>query len=172
MGKELMWACALLPEEVNQEIVSICKRANRRIGLPETVFKFPLHISLKKSWECDRFLDARQDVAEYLKQSDRFSITTGSPSLHKGMIWLSVNVDEKLKQLHEGLDALLETKYGVPRSTEDLRFHPHISLFTRGDGNRLSAIQQILAKELLPVRAEIRRVVVGGAIHRDTYYEL
>ena len=131
-----------------------------------------LRITLKKSWECDRFLDAQRDVAEYLKQSGRFSITTESPSLYKGMIWLPVKVDEKLKRVHVGLDALLEAKYGILRSETDLRFHPHISLFTGGDGKRMSAMQKILEKEMSPITVEIRRVVVGGAIHRDTFYEL
>ena len=50
MSKELMWACALLPEEVNREIVAIRKGANREISLPETVFGFPLHVLPRKRW--------------------------------------------------------------------------------------------------------------------------
>ena len=172
MGRELMWACAILPGDINREIVTACKRENREIGLPETVFKFPLHISLKKSWECDSFLDVQHDVAGFLKMSGSFSITTGSPSLHKGMIWLPVNAGENLQNIHEGLDKLLETKYGVPPSEADIRFHPHISLFTRGDRNRMQVMQQILEKELKPITVNISRVVVGGAIHRDTYYDI
>lgn len=172
MSKELMWACALLPEDVNQAIVSICKRANREIGLPETVFKFPLHVSLKKSWECEHFPDAQRDIIDFLKRNGRFSIRTGVPVMHKGMIWLPVNADEELKQIHKGLDTLLEAKYGVSRSAADILFHPHISLFTRGDRNRMSGMLQLLEKELSPITTQISRVVVGGAIHRDTFYEL
>ena len=90
----------------------------------------------------------------------------------KELMWLPVNVDEKLKQIHAGVDALLETKYSVRRSEADLRFQPHISLFTKGDRNRMPEMLQLLGKELSPITAEIRRVVVGGAIHRDTYYDI
>ena len=46
---ELMWACAILPEKEETAIKSICKRLNKGVGLPETVFRFPLHISLKRA---------------------------------------------------------------------------------------------------------------------------
>lgn len=57
MGKELMWVCGLLPQKEQEKLVEICKEANREIGLPEVVFKFPLHISMKKSFYVtdDRF---------------------------------------------------------------------------------------------------------------------
>lgn len=43
MDKELMWACAIIPQELNHRIVTVCKTVNRDINLPENVFRFPLH---------------------------------------------------------------------------------------------------------------------------------
>ena len=105
---ELMWACAILPEKEETAIKSICKRLNKEVGLPETVFRFPLHISLKKSWYCDRFEAAQTDVADYLKHCGSFDIDIGKPILHKNMIWLPVGVTEELQEIHNGLDLLLE----------------------------------------------------------------
>jgi hypothetical protein len=55
MANELMWVCALLPDDINRELVDICREVNRNIGLPEDVFRFPLHISMKKSFRTKEF---------------------------------------------------------------------------------------------------------------------
>ena len=169
---ELMWACAILPEKEETAIKGICKRLNKGVGLPETVFRFPLHISLKKSWDCDRFEAAQTDVADYLKHCGSFDIDIGKPILHKNMIWLPVGVTEELQEIHNGLDLLLERKYAVPRTAFDTSFHPHISLFTKGDHRHMAAMHELLVKETMPQTARIRNVVIGGAVHRDTYYTI
>lgn len=170
--KELMWACALLPDETNGEIASLCKRLNKDVRLPETVFRFPLHISLKKSWECDRFFDAQRDVAAFIQSNGRFEIGFDSPVLHKNMIWLPVCVTKKLQEIHDGLDSLLLEKYRVPQDRFDLAFKPHISLFTKGDQKDVMKMFDLLKNEMKPMTTTIRRIVIGGAVHRDTYYDL
>lgn len=169
---ELMWACAILPEKEERAIKRICRRLNNGVGLPETVFRFPLHISLKKSWDCDRFEAAQTDVADYLKHCGSFDIDIGKPIMHKNMIWLPVGVTEKLQEIHSGLDLLLERKYAVPRTAFDTSFLPHISLFTKGDHRDMAAMHELLVKENMPRTAQIRNVVIGGAVHRDTYYTI
>ena len=46
MGKttksELAWICGIVPKATNQRIVALCKELNASVGLPETVFRFPL----------------------------------------------------------------------------------------------------------------------------------
>lgn len=170
--KELMWACALLPEEPNNEIVSICQRLNKDIELPETVFKFPLHISLKKSWESERYYDMQRDVAVFLQSKGRFEVGFELPVLHKNMIWLPVQVTKDLREIHDGLDRLLLEKYCVPQDRFDLTFNPHISLFTKDKRKDILRMLDLLKKEMMPMTTTICRVVVGGAIHRDSYYDL
>jgi hypothetical protein len=54
MSKELMWVCAILPQELNKRLVETCRKENREIKLLEDVFKFPLHILMQRSckkWE-------------------------------------------------------------------------------------------------------------------------
>ena len=161
---ELMWACAILPEKEETAIKGICKRLNKGVGLPETVFRFPLHISLKKSWDCDRFEAAQTDVADYLKHCGSFDIDIGKPILHKNMIWLPVGITEELQEIH-----IYPKNVGYLRDTS---FHPHISLFTKGDHRHMAAMHELLVKETMPQTARIRNVVIGGAVHRDTYYTI
>ena len=88
------------------------------------------------------------------------------------MIWLPVGVTEELQEIHNGLDLLLERKYAVLRTAFDTSFHPHISLFTKGDHMDMAAMHKLLVKETMPQTARIRNVVIGGAVHRDTYYTI
>ena len=92
--------------------------------------------------------------------------------MYKNMIWLPVGITEKLYEIHNGLDLLLERKYAVPRTAFDTRFHPHISLFTKGDHRNMAAMHELLGKETMPQTVRIRDVVIGGAVHRDTYYTI
>ena len=169
---ELMWACAILPEKEETAIKGICNRLNKGVGLPETVFRFPLHISLKKSWQCDCFTEAQKDVADYFQRNGSFEIITESPTLHNGMIWLPVQVTPELQRIHDELDKLLYERYGVPIDRFDRTFLPHISLFTKGDRADMTQMYDLLKREIRPMTATITRVVVGGAIHLDTYYDL
>jgi hypothetical protein len=62
MKEELSWVCSIMPEATNRKIVSLCRELNQEIGLPETVFKFPLHISLKKSFRTQRYEEVYEDA--------------------------------------------------------------------------------------------------------------
>lgn len=84
MGRELMWVCGILPETLNREIVSICRDANQKIGLPETVFRFPLHISMKKSFYTEDFKTVKQTVVDFLLQKGIVPCRTGLLSGTKG----------------------------------------------------------------------------------------
>lgn len=170
--RERMWACAILPDKDATVIQETCQRLNRGIGLPETVFRFPLHISLKKSWMCESFEDEQKDAALYLKSRGSFEIGFGQPILRKNMIWLPVNVTERLEAIHDGLDELFECKYGVPRTSLDRAFEPHVSLFAEGNDRDMSAMHALLVKELSLMTVRIRKVVIGGAVHQDYYYDL
>ena len=165
-----MWACAILPEKEETAIKDICKRLNKGVGLPETVFRFPLHISLKKSWVCDRFKAAQTEVADYLKHCGSFNIDIGRPIMHKNMIWLPVGVTEQLQKIHNGLDLLLERNYDMPPTAFDTNFHPHISLFTKGDPRDMAVMHELPVKETMPQTARIQHVVIGGDVHRDSWY--
>lgn len=70
MGKELMWVCGLLPQKEQEKLVEICKEANREIGLPEVVFKFHLHISMKKSFYVTDFESVKKKLYHIFKNED------------------------------------------------------------------------------------------------------
>jgi 2'-5' RNA ligase len=173
MREELAWVCAIMPEATNRKIVNLCKELNKGIGLPETVFKFPLHISLKKSFRTHHFEDVREDALALLKQHTPISCNVAGITLHKNMIWLNIKPNESLLKFHQELDALLLNKYGVPIDKFDKLFQPHISLFTSGDRDDIMEMYDLLKEEDIVLNNVVfHKFVIGASIHRDTFYEL
>jgi 2'-5' RNA ligase len=172
MREELSWVCAIMPETTNRKIVNLCKELNKGIGLPETVFKFPLHISLKKSFRTQRFEEVSEDALTLLKQHKPMTCQVSGVTLHKNMIWLNITPNESLLKFHRELDALLQSKYGIPIDKFDKVFQPHISLFTSGDSDDILDMYDMLNEENLRLDVEFHKFVIGSSVHRDTFYEL
>lgn len=167
-----MWVCAILPKEHNDRIVSICKEANKGIGLPETVFFFPLHISMKKSFRVRDFERARCDVLQYMQEAGRLHCRIGPVVKHKNMIWLPVIESETINAWHIGLDQMLLEKHSVEIDEYDRDFKPHLSLFTKGSHDRMVRMMDALLGRIPETDVEFTRFVVGSSDHRDEYYDL
>lgn len=61
MAWELMRVCAVTLEKFCKEVYDVCISENREAGLPENIFKLPLHISFKKSFYTESFDEVRAD---------------------------------------------------------------------------------------------------------------
>ena len=172
MSLELAWVCVVMPEEYVRRIKALCLDANRGIGLSEKVFKFPLHISLKKSFMTDRFPEVRDALLDYFRRRGPFDIKVGHVVKHEGMLWLDIVRTPELLKVHEEIDALLETRFGIPRHKFDRRFEPHISLFTDRDDEKISEIYEVIREDFKPEILTVKKVVVGAERERDTFLEL
>ena len=173
MREELAWICAIMPEGINDKITRICKELNKNVGLPETVFKFPLHISLKKSFRTHNFFEMREDALDLINRHMTMSCRVSGVTLHRNMIWLDITPNESLLKFHSALDALLFNKYDVIIDKFDRMFNPHISLFTSGDREKIAEMFDLLQKEDLNFdNIEFRRFVIGSSAHKDTFYDL
>jgi len=172
INTELGWVCCIVPEETNQKIVSRCKALNKDIRLPENVFKFPLHISLKKSFHCQNFEALRTDVVRLLQDLGTIQCEVGEAVMHRQMIWLPILQKGDIMQVHQALDQLLLDKYGVPIDRFDTHFQPHISLFTSGDRRRMERMFQLMQREAFTMSMQIQRIVVGSSMHKDQFFTL
>ena len=171
MAIELMWVCGILPDGLNRKVVETCREENRDIGLPETVFRFPMHISMKKSFNTDNFESVKKAVASYIERNRTISCRTGKPIENKGMIWLPIIPDQEISNWHKGLDDMLRDNFNIPVLGYDKFFKPHVSLFTKGDSDKIDIMFERLCKTLPEMDFTIRRFVVGSSRHKDEYFE-
>lgn len=167
-----MWVWAIAPKEFQKRTTQLCLTENKSIGLPENVFKLPLHISLKKSFYTENFDAVKADVLNALNSTGKFRCGVDKVELHRNMLWLSLINKGELHLLHGELDRLLEAKYGIPISKYDCIFQPHISLFTRGTQEQMRAMYDRLKEIDFGNEIEISRFVIGSSGHKDTFYNL
>lgn len=172
MARELMWVCAIAPEEFQKTVSQLCLTENKAIGLPENVFKLPLHISLKKSFYTDCFDEVKVDILKTVNSTGRFHCCIDRVILQRNMLWLSLINDGHLRHLHKDLDHLLDKKYGVPISRYDRIFQPHISLFTRGTAEQLQTMYSKLKKLDFDGDIELNQFVIGSSRHKDVFFDL
>ena len=172
---ELAWICGIVPKATNQRIVALCKELNVSVGLPETVFRFPLHISMKKSFQTVDFEKVREDLSVLVKAHGPLECVTGKLVVHRNMIWLPVQKTAPITALHNAIDQLLLEKYGIPLDRFDRDFNPHVSLFTSGKPEQIQEMFSLLREEpegLESLRMTINRFVIGASGHRDVFYEV
>ena len=172
MARELMWVCAIAPEEFREKVTRLCLSENKSIGLPENVFKLPLHISLKKSFYTEDFALVKDDILKIMNGIGRFRCHIDRICLQRDMLWLSLLNAGDLQQLHTELDRQLSEKHGVPIGKYDRVFQPHISLFTRGIKEQMQAMYDRLKGIDFGGEIEISRFVIGSSGHKDIFYNL
>jgi hypothetical protein len=172
MANELMWVCALLPDYINRDLVDICRDVNSNIGLPEEAFRFPLHISMKKSFRTKEFESVKSDIISHIKERGKIKCRTAQIIFHKKMLWLPVETDTPILEWHNILDWRLLEKYEIPIDRFDAKFEPHVSLFTRGSNDKMVVMKKALADKIAPMDFWLEKFVVGASGHKDEFIKV
>jgi hypothetical protein len=172
MSKELTWVCALLPQEVNQQLVALCREENKSIGLPEDVFRFPLHISMKKSFQTTEFEAVKAEIVHHMQTRGKIHCRITGVVCRKKMLWLMVEPEGEIRAWHDQLDKLLLDKFAIPIHRFDATFAPHISLFTKGDQAQMEEMGLRLAGKIPPVELTLSRFVVGSSGYGDEFFDI
>jgi hypothetical protein len=115
-----MWVCAILPQELNKILVDTCRKENMEINLPEDVFRFPLHISMKKSFYTVDFEKVKNEVISHVYSKGAVRCRVGTVVCYKNMIWLPIEPSGEIKQWHDELDKSLFNVFGIPIDRMDM----------------------------------------------------
>jgi 2'-5' RNA ligase len=172
MAKELMWVCAVLPAELNNSLAVTCKRNNRDLHLPEDVFKFPLHISMKKSFYTTKFDEVKAQIKSFIFERGKINCHADGIEIHKNMIWLPIETKGDLASWHDELDKKLLKNFNIPVVPFDADFHPHISLFTKGSEEQISQMYARLKLQIQPMDITLNRFVIGSSMHKDEFFNV
>jgi 2'-5' RNA ligase len=172
MAKELMWVCAVLPAELNSKLAATCKRNNRDLHLPEDVFKFPLHISMKKSFYTTEFDEVKAQIKSFIFERGKINCAVGEIGIHKNMIWLPVETKGDLSCWHNELDKILLKNFNIPIVPFDANFKPHISLFTKGGEEQIAQMYERLKGQIVPMDITLNKFVIGSSMHKDEFFDI
>ena len=139
-----IWIGCRLPEAFEQEIRRYCRERNRQIGLDETAFEMPQHISLKISFETDRPVEVVEELARFAGKQTPFIVRILNVEQEGGILWLPVEENERLTGLHVALDRCLESRFGVPQHEFDKCFKFHSTLFMDADLGKVAQMRRLL----------------------------
>lgn len=140
-----IWIGCKLPDEFEKEIRAHCLALNEQIGLDPVAFLLPQHISLKISFETDRAEEVLEDLAQFAADQNPFTVRLKGIEQAGNILWMPVATNDHLQQLHDTLDARLQSRFGIPQHEFDKCFLFHSTLFMDGDKEKLAQMQVALA---------------------------
>ena len=148
-----IWVGCKLPESFEQEIRSHCLERNRAIGLDTVAFSLPQHVSLKISFQSERYDEILEDLTAFLTEQTPFFLYIQGAQQAGSILWMPMKENDRLRRLHNELDARLESRFGIPQHEFDKCFLFHSTLFMDVDAGKIAKMQDALTK--YPIEREL-----------------
>ncbi len=148
-----VWIGCKLPTDYENEIRSYCLGKNESIGLDTVAFSLPQHISLKISFETEQATAILQYLTEILSAQTSFSVRLRGAEQFHNILWIPVDENERLQQLHRLLDAQLEELFAIEQHQFDKCYQFHSTLFIDPDPEKIAAMTAALAS--YPIEREL-----------------
>lgn len=155
---------ALYIEDNLEEVRDQAIRIGERTGAKCPVLFLPLHVSLKISFNIDesRSEECLNLLKVYFSKIGPFNLDVIGYEHAKGIIWIRFAENQRLAEIHGGLDDLILKTFGVRPHEFDLRFIYHCTLFMDDDDRLIPAMEQI-TKVPLPSRILAREFLIGAS---------
>ena len=139
-----IWTGCKLPEDFEASIRKRCLELNRDVGLDTVAFDLPQHVSLKISFPSEQYEEIIEYLECFLSKQSPFSLRIQKPEQAGGILWMPVEENRHLRQLHDQLDLKLEQQFGIPQHAFDKCFLFHSTLFVDPDTDRIAKMLQLL----------------------------
>ena len=144
---------------VRQEIM----RVEREIPFAHSVLTLPLHISLKITFSVPvgMYEPILNDVAKIYRQTASFPIAVRGTECFGGICWIRMERNAALDGIHDRLNDVLLSAYGVPLHTYDTDYRFHTTLFMDDDAQKVHRAYEAFALPRFPSELIARRFVIG-----------
>ena len=139
-----IWIGCKLPESFARDIRSLCLKQNEELGLDTAAFTLPQHISLKISFETEKYEAILEELFAFLSTQRPFAVRIGDPEQNGNILWLPAEENKTLRQLHDRLDKLLADRFGIPQHEFDKAFLFHSTLFIDSSTEKLAKMREAL----------------------------
>ena len=155
---------ALYIEDNLEEVRDMAITIGEQTGVKCPVNFLPLHVSLKISFKID---DSKKDkclklLRDYLSTVGPFSIEVRGYEHYPGVVWIRMEENERLAEIHSHLDELVSREFGVKPDVLDLKFIYHCTLFFDED-SKLDRAMELISKIPLPGKVHARDFLIGAS---------
>ena len=170
MKKQLMWTSATLKQEDINFIKKICIDNTNDLRLSDRFFRFPLHISLKRTYYVEDYTIVKKEIKKLLDSYSDIVIDRLYPYKNRNMLWLRINNENTLIDLHNKLDNLLLDKFNIPIDEFDKNYVPHITLY-RDDEDKIDILYERLKDKLILNNISIDKYALGTSLDNNEFYK-
>ena len=135
--------------------------ATDALGTPNSALLFPLHVSLRISFDIDDALApaAVEQIADVLRSAEAFTMLPQQiEQMGDSIVWLSIAPNDTLTRLHETLVSRMQASFGVPPHPFDMDYRYHASLFM---GERADEAYALLKDAPVPAALTAQKFVIG-----------
>ena len=160
-----IWIGLVLEKDDENYIRNICKEENKYFNINEQAFTLPQHISLKTSFNVDEYVKVIQYLKEELKDINAIDLETCNLTIIDGkVIWLDIEENTFLRELHNKINLLLKEKFNIGLSGfdgENFKFHSTLFQETVYNEN-INKIGLILKEKMkIPFLVHIKELSFG-----------
>lgn len=154
--------------DVNEQVIKLREVAENYIkehGLSSTTFTLPFHISLKISFQIsdDKFEDVVSDIRDFYKSLKPFQITVKEIENAGQIIWITMQDNNELADIHKKLDEMLFEKYGVIQHDYDKDFRFHTSVLMLNNEEQIAKAFDAIKDTNLPKILRAERFIIGSS---------
>ena len=167
-----MWIQGLLPVDIRKRISDLCIINDDDLDLSDHFLIYPPHLSFKRSFECDRFEEVKDDLTKLTKENGK--IACGHIYLYRisDMIWLRFEKEEEIMKIHRKIDVFLSDKYQIPIDEFDRNYIPHVTLFRDDDQWKLDEMFQRIKDHIPEDEICIDEIIIGSRDQESSCFRI
>lgn len=140
-------------------------RIERAIGFQHSNFTLPFHISLKISFEIEEadLTGVVTALSDLYAATVPFEILICGLERYDNIIWIRMENNQRLNLLHDSVNSLMKSQFGVGLHEYDLDYMFHTTLFMDGDSEKIRAAYDQIQGQGLPKRLFANTFVIGAS---------
>ena len=137
--------------------------ARKQLGMPVDNPNFPMHVSLKISFEVPNDVAPKviDELCDYFATLKPFDIHVDKMELHPNISWLLYKPCLELQAISTHLNDYLLATYNVPLHEYDTDFKYHSTLFLDGTAEQIAQGFDILKQFPLPQKVTANTFCIG-----------
>ena len=155
--------------DVDEQVNILRKNAEVYVkdkGLYSPTLALPFHISLKISFNVSEgiFQDILNDIRVFLKSLKPIEIMVSGIERQGTIVWLIMQDNAELTNIHRQLDKMLLDKYGVEQHEFDKNFIFHTSILIMNNEEESKKAFDALKNSEFPKELKVKGFIIGSSV--------
>lgn len=145
------------------EVKAKTLQIEKAVGFQHSNFTLPFHISLKMPFEIAEAVppDVVVALSDLYAAITPFEILISGLEQYDNIVWIRMRKTKKLNLLHDSINNLLKSQFGIGLHAYDLDYIFHTTLFMDDNTKEVYAAYDRIKTQNLPDRLTADRFLIG-----------